>query len=76
MDTDDLARLNSADTADMTIALWRIPCGKAGILDFFLEIIITENVDFDLSSQALRLIGNACADTGLFDRYLLHHLLC
>lgn len=46
-------------------AQWRIPFCESGILDFFLEVIATDDVDLDLSSQTLRLIGNACADTGL-----------
>ena len=43
----------------------RNPFRHSGILDFFLEVIATDDVEVDLSSQALRLIGNACADTGL-----------
>ena len=62
----DLAQLISAD---VTAASWRIPCREAGVLEFFLEIIDTEEVDFDLSSQTLRLIGNACADTGLLNAF-------
>lgn len=46
-------------------APWRIPFRQSGILDFFLEVIATDDVDLDLNSQTLRLIGNACADTGL-----------
>ncbi|MCJ1265580.1 hypothetical protein MMC22_005460 [Lobaria immixta] len=42
---------------------WRIPFCQSGILDFFLEVTATEDVELDLSSQTLRLIGNACADT-------------
>lgn len=52
-------------------APWRIPFSESGILDFFLEVIATDDVDLDLSSQTLRLIGNACADTGL-----LTHVQC
>ncbi|MCJ1467634.1 hypothetical protein MMC07_006259 [Pseudocyphellaria aurata] len=44
-------------------AQWRAPFSQSGILDFFLEVIATDDVDTDLSSQTLRLIGNACADT-------------
>lgn len=62
-------------SADMTLAPWRIPCREAGILEFFLEVIATEALEFDISSQTLRLIGNACADTGLLACFLLHHFM-
>lgn len=46
-------------------AEWRGPFGEASLLDFFLKIIATENVHLKMRSQALRFIGNTCADTGL-----------
>ena len=47
-----------------TSAEWRSPFGESGMLDFFLELLARENVDFQLKSQILRIIANACADTG------------
>ena len=47
------------------IAALRIPLGDAQILNFFLNVVAAEGVHLNLMSQALRLIGNACADTGL-----------
>lgn len=44
---------------------WRGPFGESSILEFFLDFIASENVNLNLRSQALRLIGNTCADTGL-----------
>lgn len=51
-------------------ARWRVPFREGGILDFFLEVIATEDVSTDLNLEALRLIGNACADEGLYTRLL------
>ncbi|KAI0888507.1 ARM repeat-containing protein [Annulohypoxylon maeteangense] len=42
--------------------LWRIPLGKSGLLDFFLELLKGDNLDPDLTAFALRIIGNTCAD--------------
>ncbi|KAI1089706.1 ARM repeat-containing protein [Rostrohypoxylon terebratum] len=41
---------------------WRIPIGKSGLLGLFLDIIRGEDLDPDLTSYALRIIGNTCAD--------------
>ncbi|GAM33289.1 hypothetical protein TCE0_003f00084 [Talaromyces pinophilus] len=42
---------------------WRIPFGQSGVLQFFLQLIATPDVDKDLLFHSLRLIGNSCADT-------------
>lgn len=48
-------------------APWRVLYGQAGILDFFLRLVAsTEAIDDDLLLQALRLVGNSCADTSKF----------
>ncbi|KAI0894529.1 ARM repeat-containing protein [Annulohypoxylon nitens] len=41
---------------------WRIPIGKSGLLGFFLDGIKGDDLDPDLTSYALRIIGNTCAD--------------
>ena len=38
--------------------------GDAGILDFFLDILIVSGIEQILIIQILRFIGNSCADTG------------
>ncbi|KAK4225737.1 hypothetical protein QBC38DRAFT_420650 [Podospora fimiseda] len=43
-------------------ASWRIPIGNSGILDFVLSSIPAEGLEHPLNRQALRLIGNSCAD--------------
>jgi hypothetical protein len=43
---------------------WRVPLGNAGILDFYLRIFRVHVLDTNLKIHTLRLIGNACADTG------------
>jgi hypothetical protein len=48
----------------MLIASWRSPYGETGILEFFLRVAATDDVDHDIMLHSLRLIGNACADTG------------
>ncbi|KAL8330959.1 hypothetical protein RB593_001758 [Gaeumannomyces tritici] len=57
---DDLLQKLGTGSRD---ASWRIPIGDSGILDYALELL--PHVDFRISSkiQALRLIGNSCADT-------------
>ncbi|WEW59391.1 hypothetical protein PRK78_004862 [Emydomyces testavorans] len=42
---------------------WRLPYGKTGVLDLYLRIIATRDVEDDILLHALRLIGNSCADT-------------
>ncbi|KAK2760313.1 hypothetical protein FQN54_002381 [Arachnomyces sp. PD_36] len=42
---------------------WRSPYGQTGILEFFLRIVATEDIDHDIMLHSLRLVGNACADT-------------
>ncbi|EEA24584.1 GTP binding protein, putative [Talaromyces marneffei ATCC 18224] len=42
---------------------WRIPFGQSGVLQFFLQLIATPDVDKDLLFHSMRLIGNSCADT-------------
>ncbi|GFF24317.1 isoform 3 of Rap1 GTPase-GDP dissociation stimulator 1 [Aspergillus udagawae] len=45
-------------------ASWRLPYGRAGILNFFLQIIASREFDDnDVLLHALRLVGNSCADT-------------
>ena len=63
------SKLPIKSTADLGVAGWRIPFGEAGILDFFLGIVAMDKVEHSLRLQALRLIGNSCADRGT---YLAH----
>ncbi|OJD15793.1 hypothetical protein AJ78_03973 [Emergomyces pasteurianus Ep9510] len=42
---------------------WRGAYGHSGILEFFLRIIATDDVEDDILLHSLRLIGNSCADT-------------
>ena len=48
----------------MSAAEWRLPLGESGVLDFFLEVISDVHVPNELLLSSLRLIGNACAETG------------
>ncbi|KAH1487200.1 hypothetical protein LV164_008274 [Aspergillus fumigatus] len=42
----------------------RVPYGRVGILNFFLQIIASREFhDHDVLLHALRLVGNSCADT-------------
>lgn len=52
-------------SANRILEEWRSPFGESSILEFFLDFIASEDVNLRLRSQALRLIGNTCADTGL-----------
>ncbi|KAG6080431.1 hypothetical protein E4U15_003307 [Claviceps sp. LM218 group G6] len=42
---------------------WRLPYGDAGILEFFVALLAEGHLRQELHIHALRLIGNACADT-------------
>ncbi|KAG9248402.1 armadillo-type protein [Calycina marina] len=42
---------------------WRLPMGESGVLNFFLEILSAHELRHTLKIQALRLMGNSCADT-------------
>ncbi|KFZ12256.1 hypothetical protein V502_07175 [Pseudogymnoascus sp. VKM F-4520 (FW-2644)] len=42
---------------------WRIPMGNSGLLDAFLMIVATADIQNSLMIHVLRLIGNTCADT-------------
>ncbi|KLU87292.1 hypothetical protein MAPG_06293 [Magnaporthiopsis poae ATCC 64411] len=44
-------------------ASWRIPIGDSGILDYALELLPHDEFETGPKIQALRLIGNSCADT-------------
>ena len=55
---------NSRSTLMMSAAEWRLPLGESGLLDFFLEVISDVQVPNQLLLPSLRLIGNACAETG------------
>ena len=62
--------------ADCYVAKWRLPYGSCGILDFYLRIVATPDVDKDVMLHSLRLVGNSCADIGTIfrvpnDGYLL-----
>ncbi|KDB25990.1 hypothetical protein H109_02190 [Trichophyton interdigitale MR816] len=68
---DVLWRSNStymAEVAEMLAdasrdAKWRPYFGQSGILDYFLRIISTEEVEENTLLHSLRFIGNSCADT-------------
>jgi hypothetical protein len=50
---------------NVLLAKWRVPLGDSGILNFFLQIFSTHTLGITLKIHTLRLIGNACADTGI-----------
>ncbi|KAI1775977.1 ARM repeat-containing protein [Hypoxylon cercidicola] len=41
---------------------WRIPLGKSGLLDLFLNLVKGDDQDVAVAAHALRVIGNTCAD--------------
>ena len=54
-----------AETESLTSASWRPPLGESGLLEFVLSAVsVKKGPQHPLNKQALRLIGNACADCG------------
>lgn len=45
------------------IVSWRRSYGKSGILDLFLQVLKDDDAAEQLKVQALRIVGNSCADT-------------
>ena len=46
------------------LGAWRIPLGESQLLDFFMGTIEETGTRRSLTIHSLRVIGNACADTG------------
>ncbi|KAH8649019.1 armadillo-type protein [Xylariales sp. PMI_506] len=44
-------------------ATWRIPLGRSGIVEFFVELFKEDDLKSTTILQALRIVGNSCADT-------------
>ncbi|KYK60246.1 hypothetical protein DCS_01383 [Drechmeria coniospora] len=42
---------------------WRLPFGRSGILEFFLEALADQGLSKGLRVHSLRIVGNSCADT-------------
>ena len=51
-------------TLTLSTASWRLPLGQAGLIGFGSSVLVADGASDDLKVQALRLIGNACADRG------------
>lgn len=51
-------------SADPDPVRWRRPFGESGVLDFYLGVLAISATEHSLMLQALRLVGNSCADTG------------
>lgn len=43
---------------------WRLAFGDEKILDFYLDLLAADDNEHDWTSDALRLVGNSCADLG------------
>jgi hypothetical protein len=51
-------------TVFLCVASWRLPLGDSGLLQHVLAAVPVKEPRHPLNKQALRLIGNACADCG------------
>ncbi|TLD34303.1 hypothetical protein PspLS_00080 [Pyricularia sp. CBS 133598] len=60
---DDLLAITQKLATGSRDASWRIPIGDSGILDFCLDLLAEPETHQSLRIQALRLVGNSCADT-------------
>ena len=45
---------------------WRLLFGEASILDFYLDLLAAAEIEHEWTSDALRLVGNSCADLGSY----------
>jgi hypothetical protein len=55
----------TAETESFTSASWRLPLGESGLLEFVLSAVpVKKGPQHPLNKQALRLVGNVCADCG------------
>lgn len=45
------------------VVFWRRAYGESGLVDLFLEVLGAEDASQALKIQALRIIGNSCAET-------------
>jgi hypothetical protein len=64
-DADGLAAVAGKLADAAREASWRLPIGDSGIMDLVLSSIpAEEGLQHPLNRQALRLIGNSCADCG------------
>jgi hypothetical protein len=43
-------------------ASWRLPLGESGFLEYVLSAVPVKEPQHPVNKQALRLVGNACAD--------------
>ncbi|GAB1316140.1 hypothetical protein MFIFM68171_06350 [Madurella fahalii] len=59
---DDLASVVEKLADGARDASWRLPIGDSGFLQFILSVVPAGDPHHPLNKQALRLIGNACAD--------------
>lgn len=53
---------------------WRLPFGDEKILDFYLDLLAADEIERNWTSDALRLVGNSCADLGSY-RNKVHHFI-
>ncbi|TLD04338.1 uncharacterized protein PgNI_11971 [Pyricularia grisea] len=60
---DDLLAITQKLATGSRDASWRLPIGDSGILDFCLDLLAEPETNQSLKIQALRLVGNSCADT-------------
>ena len=46
--------------------MYRLPFGDEGVLDFYLDLLAEGENEHGWTSDALRLVGNSCADLGSY----------
>ena len=49
----------------------RLPFGDMGVLEFYLNLLSKDADEHDWTSDALRLVGNTCADLGSYRNKVL-----
>ncbi len=57
--------------AEMLLEPLRLPFGDMGVLEFYLNLLSKDVDEHDWTSDALRLVGNTCADLGSYRNKVL-----
>ena len=59
------------DPTEKYLEKYRLAFGDENVLDFYLDLLAQDEKGHDWTSDALRLVGNSCADLGSYANEIL-----